>query len=268
MQRRFYHEERKVAVSEVEQNIGGHGVYLVFEKVIDRPDFKILEDKILDFVRVKPGTDDNHVTVEGIEISVRKWPEIRSGLVIVQQLQALVTVLDDFVALIKCGYRHPLSIVRIGKHQSELNMTNQGIPVDRASVIYSGAVRVVSYKEGILIKALAARGSRSDNSIKQLTATPNTPSAKEINLSTEFGMESMGCEECAATTGPAAFFVYLLQTLNSIAVHTGNGNNTTLKDALFARRPDLETLELSCANIKVLIPYIDIEDPILQHERR
>ncbi|THC93212.1 hypothetical protein EYZ11_007317 [Aspergillus tanneri] len=57
--------------------------------------------------------------------------------------------------------------------------------------------------------------------------------------------------------GPAAFFVDLLYKLNKKA-------SPTMLDKLFKRREDLKYLQLSCANTKVLVPYIDLVNEVLE----
>ncbi|KAK6814880.1 hypothetical protein RU639_009682 [Aspergillus parasiticus] len=73
------------------------------------------------------------------------------------------------------------------------------------------------------------------------------------------------CDECITTTSAAAYFVWLLDKLKQIEFHNGSSENkSNLQEKLLQRRPDLKGLELTCANTKNLIPYIDLVNEVLE----
>ncbi|MEQ7011289.1 neuraminidase-like domain-containing protein [Actinopolymorpha sp. B17G11] len=88
----------------------------------------------------------------------------------------------------------------------------------------------------------------------------DTPAA---TLEALFGsFEYCDCSHCRSIFSPAAYFVELLELLDaSDSPHTG----AKPISVLFARRPDLQHLLLSCENTNVVLPYIDIVNEILEH---
>src|SRR6266568_1411429 len=80
------------------------------------------------------------------------------------------------------------------------------------------------------------------------------------NWSTLFGpLDLSDCEDCHSLYSPAAYLVDLLEFLRKTPVTGG-----TLQDVLFARRPDLQYIKLSCENTNTTIPYIDLVNEVLE----
>lgn len=63
------------------------------------------------------------------------------------------------------------------------------------------------------------------------------------------------CQECASVHGPAAYLVDLLHFLDERNIRT----------PLFARRPDLGDIELSCHNSTTRVPVIDLVNELLEN---
>ncbi len=66
------------------------------------------------------------------------------------------------------------------------------------------------------------------------------------------------CDDCQSIYGPAAYFVDLLHMLDP------DGSDDAPVDHLFARRPDLPNLLLTCDNTNTALPYIDVVNEILE----
>lgn len=80
-----------------------------------------------------------------------------------------------------------------------------------------------------------------------------------------FGHSSFcSCKHCRSTLSPAAYLVDLLNFLKSIITQNG-GQNETLLDRLFIRRPDIGEILLSCDNTNTSFPYIDLVNEILEN---
>ena len=88
------------------------------------------------------------------------------------------------------------------------------------------------------------------------------------------------CEHCRSVLSPAAYFVDLLQFLDTeqsawqfflndwTVKHNGQAYTAKYKkpyDALVQRRPDLPALPLTCENTNVALPYIDVVNEILEY---
>jgi hypothetical protein len=69
------------------------------------------------------------------------------------------------------------------------------------------------------------------------------------------------CEHCRSVLSPAAYFAELLMFLKD---RKAVGANLTVKDVLFARRPDLGYIELNCENALTPLPYIDVVCEVLE----
>ena len=69
------------------------------------------------------------------------------------------------------------------------------------------------------------------------------------------------CEHCRSVLSPAAYFADLLMFLKDREATT---RALTVKDLLFARRPDLGYLELNCDNALTTLPYIDVVCEVLE----
>ncbi|THC89769.1 hypothetical protein EYZ11_010777 [Aspergillus tanneri] len=180
-----------------------------------------------------------------------------------QRLQALVNEPEDINALVKCGFISAEGITGCGGNAVP-SMVENGVPQERAQKIYNHALYVASRSERLWTRAIAARGTGSNMDVSLAAAAPlgsELSNGIEINLSAMFNMDSMGCEECASITGPAAFFVDLLHKLGGIP---NDKDRKTLLDKLFERRADLGNLELSCANTKALVPYVDLVNEVLE----
>lgn len=76
------------------------------------------------------------------------------------------------------------------------------------------------------------------------------------------------CEECRTVHSAAAYLVDVLQFLkNRLVVDTTVSTPVSTKiakDVLFARRPDLGDLDLSCDNTNIPLPYIDVVCELLE----
>ena len=100
-------------------------------------------------------------------------------------------------------------------------------------------------------------------------------------METLFGsMDYCDCDHCRSVLSPAAYFVDLLQFIDTEPEVWGNflahwvskyrGENYTDKymkpyEALRERRPDLPAIELTCENTTTAMPYIDIVNEILEY---
>lgn len=88
----------------------------------------------------------------------------------------------------------------------------------------------------------------------------STPVTSDPTWASLFGsVDYCGCEHCRSIYSPAAYFVDLLAWLDS---HELDGQ--TAFDVLNARRPDLQTIELSCINTNTVLPYVDLVNEVLE----
>ncbi|AUX48445.1 hypothetical protein SOCE26_099790 [Sorangium cellulosum] len=87
------------------------------------------------------------------------------------------------------------------------------------------------------------------------TATANTGGARRLpNWITLFGdLNKCACKHCQTVLSPGAYLMDLLEWVDGAPKRT-----------LFERRPDLEDIELTCANTNTVLPYIDLVNEVLE----
>jgi hypothetical protein len=200
---------------------------------------------------------------------------VKDLLATLQRLQALVADPDDIPGLLKCSFTSARSIARTPKETFITNAGSTGISSESATRIHNQASVVNVRNEHIWTSLLRARNevplggtgaSRMAAMSEELTASEDLPTDGTINLSTLFKdiIQSTECSDCASITGPAAYYVDILQQLQSWQTDPLTSGSPSLLDKLFERRPDLGDLQLSCANTNVLIPYIDLVNEALE----
>jgi hypothetical protein len=85
----------------------------------------------------------------------------------------------------------------------------------------------------------------------------NIPSYENI-----FGRPDLcECQQCRSVYSPSAYFVDLMRFLQGSKKNEGG---KTPLDVLFARRPDLGELQLTCENSNTLLPYIDLANEVME----
>lgn len=146
---------------------------------------------------------------------------------------------------------------------------------ERATNISNGNYRVFT----VLQQALRGSGmpavDGTDSSKDRLTILGEVGgnTMKNINLEELFGdMDSDPCDDCNSVTSPAAYFVEILQFLRNNNLDPDNAitkaNNLpltgTVLERLFARRPDLGNLQLTCPNTNTILPYIDLANEVME----
>ncbi|KAJ5322540.1 hypothetical protein N7452_010829 [Penicillium brevicompactum] len=189
-----------------------------------------------------------------------KWAAVTTYLFNLQRLQAFVNDPIEVGVLMRCGFTSAESVAERGSRALS-SILQQGISRESAVKICSQAQFIARRNEHLYTTALALRGSgsRADVNLAAI-GSQAAISREEINLSTMFGVNSVGCDDCSSLTGPAAFFVDLLHKLSRIDL----ASKDSVLDKLFERRPDLGDLGLSCANTNKLVPYVDLVNEVLE----
>lgn len=95
-------------------------------------------------------------------------------------------------------------------------------------------------------------------SLDSISAAKKLPELENL-----FGsFELSECPHCNSVLSPASYLVDMLHFLNdrhsTVASHS-------VKDVLFARRPDISHIELTCENTNTTLPYIDLVNEILEN---
>jgi hypothetical protein len=169
---------------------------------------------------------------------------------------------ESVEALRAAGYQSAQAIYAQGREQFLAQMTKAiGSPA-RASMAYARA-------QSVYATSLMAFGrynlALNGTNVKAMGG--GTPSAGTLNnlpsLQALFGsLDYFACEDCQSVYSPAAYLVDLLQYL--VQFGAAGGGVTNARDALLARRPEIQYVALDCSNTNVTLPYIDLVNEILE----
>ena len=150
---------------------------------------------------------------------------------------------------------------------------NQGTFVNNFKTVLGGEARAAhlhdkaSYTAAAAIN-LVANYSPAFNSLElrvlQAPGSDGVPKLERL-----FGsLDLCRCAHCRSVYGPAAYFAEILAFLaerpQSLTLSDGTTAEGSAKDVLFARRPDLGDIELTCENTNTPLPYVDLVNEILE----
>ncbi|KAH8688006.1 hypothetical protein BGZ60DRAFT_476567 [Tricladium varicosporioides] len=205
----------------------------------------------------------------------------------IQRLSLLVEMPEDLKYLLKTPLISAHDISNTPKDTFILSMTTLGLSSKSAVRIYNHALTVESRNEHLWaslqisrlksampamassLTAAVITGGETDSSVPVLRGTTlagSTTAVKpQINYESLFGLiDTNNCDDCDSVNSPAAYFVDLLRFLKNSPSDPTNLKSDSVLTKLFARRPDLQKLQLSCPNTNVLIPYIDLINEVLE----
>ncbi|MFF0087454.1 neuraminidase-like domain-containing protein [Streptomyces canus] len=151
---------------------------------------------------------------------------------------------------------------------------------DRARVVANtvATLMIAQYQDAYDAKPLWARnGSRAGafrGTAGDAADAESEGSATSAGSWTDFfgSVETCECDECRSLTGPAAYFVALLQYLDKRC--EPNADGITPADVLIGNaaknrsglRPDLPHIKLTCQNVNTTLPTIDLINQILESQ--
>jgi hypothetical protein len=193
--------------------------------------------------------------VENPTISVAA--DLKRDLYAFQRLHRLTSRAVETIALQNKGFHSALQIAR--QHPDVFGQkVGDALSSERAQVVHANAVRTATIAMALLGENAAALNRTELAALPRLDVDTQARLAGTTipNWETLFGtFDLCACTECSSADSAAAYFVDILQFLRERGV----------KDALFARRPDLGEIELSCENTNVAVPIIDLVTEILEN---
>lgn len=179
----------------------------------------------------------------------------------VKQLQRVARITPDYeeaAALIVAGYDSAVSIAQVDEGDFVAEQ-EEALGLAEARRIH----RTASYYAGEVFSNLV-RFNQNLNEMGGLTAVPSAPNYDSLvesspdgtkfpNWVTLFGgLNACKTRHCQTVLSPGAYFVDLLRFVDGAP-----------KNLLLSRRPDLQDMELTCANTDRVLPYIDLVIEIL-----
>lgn len=207
-------------------------------------DFELLTTPIDAFLDQRPNTSP---------------PAFRTELKTVQRMFKLTSSFEATATLMEGGYHSAQQIYRQGKSEFVSNVAGRaGWTIDSASATWNRAADTHAATLTILmdLKALEPEG------LPLVLKNKNVDLATFPNWNNLFqGGDLCDCAHCRSVLSPAAYFADLLMFLRE---RKSVNPAKTVKDILFARRPDLGYLELNCANALTPLPYIDVVCEVLE----
>ena len=226
--------------------------------------FANTKDELVNFLTANPKFDfkttylDHFIATNKVTLSAAALADAKAG----QRLWRICQDYDAIEALRSAGHYSALSVYSQGRGPFVAQMTAALGSESAAKMTYARAQTTCA-------TALIAYGrynlALNGTSVAALaTAAPDPTLLNNLpDLQTLFGsLDSFQCSDCQSVLSPAAYLVDLLQYLAGISATGGAATNA--RDALFARRPDIQYTALSCNNTNITIPYIDLVNEILE----
>lgn len=234
---------------------------------------------ITEFFKNQPNFDIRTTSVITAATPLGVDQAVINGLCDMQRTLAFASTLDEFQALVNSDLTSSFKIASMSVTQliNKINLSTadaQGIH-DRATTLsnHNQSALTSMFQAGRGTGIAVIDGGVSEKGRLNILGSIGGNTVKNINLEELFGaMDSDPCDDCNSVTSPAAYFVEILQFLRNKNLEPGNkhclsdGNNIrgTILERLFARRPDLGDLQLTCPNTTAIVPYIDLANEVMQ----
>lgn len=225
------------------------------------------------------------------------------GLCEMQRTLAFASTLTEFRVLMHCNLTSAFKIASMTVDSLIKMLNSHSIAMNHARAIHERATNISNRNQSVLTSLhqavrgtgmTAIDGHESPEDRLRILGEIGGNSVKNINLEELFGaMDSDPCDDCNSVTSPAAYFVELLQFLrnnnlnstthrdkdvrdvaesdtrvtepdNAVADDNGRNLDGSVLQCLFARRPDLGNLQLTCPNTTAILPYIDLANEVME----
>lgn len=209
-------------------------------------------------------------------------PDTVADLQRMQRVLRLARVPATAEKVLEAGFDSAMGLYEQGRGRAVATLAEAGVPQGEAHRLFESAHRRYA---GTL--ALLGQLSEAFNGV-ELTPTeaPQPPFVANGNGNGNLGgggpaalspnatiddfptlrglfgsLDLCQCKHCQSVYGPAAYFVDLLRWLR---LRQSTVPGTSVKDVLFARRPDLGKIALTCTNTTTELPYIDLVCELLE----
>lgn len=191
--------------------------------------------------------------------------DTRSELKVLQRVHRIAATTDAGAALLANGLHSSVQIMSMSRDTFVAKLVDSGVEPTQAQSIRATAEfqwtqvlhrlsELRSEVQSTMPAALAPHVITQEVRDEALSDLPD--------LELLFGpLDACDCPLCASIHGPAAYLADLLRFLDSHDASAGGG---TVLGVLRARRPDVTTLKLDCANTDTPLPFIDITNELLE----
>jgi len=167
-------------------------------------------------------------------------------------------------ALVESGYYSSAQVYQSGLAKLVSALTDKGVQEKEAEKVFKMAecqyatsmAMMIKYRDQLQVHP----GCIPSYKLSQDEMDDLAEQIPEIE--TLFGpLESREVRHCDSVLGPSAYLVDVLRFLDQ---KESIISDTSAKDILFQRRPDLGNIKLNCQNTKTPLPYIDLVCEILE----
>jgi len=226
------------------------------------PNFDLANGDLGALLKTSPAKSRNPKDAAALNHSVKS----------IQRIFKLAPVQRQTSALLDAGIHSAAQISAMGRSQFVNRFTANGtFTADEATDVFHRAHQI-HIATGLVAAELQAIGGAA--SVAAAAPAIAAQKLKQVsqdnpNLKKLFSLTDLcACEDCRSIAGAAAYLVDVLQYLKQrLVVDTTVGPpvaTRTARDVLFARRPDLGDIDLTCDNTNVPLPYIDVVCELLE----
>jgi hypothetical protein len=225
----------------------------------DHDDFELLHTHVDDFLKssVRPEFREQ-ADDEGFKLELKA---VQRVFKVAPTFEATDTLLADGLHSAQQIYRKGKSeFVKKYKKQSGFDAESATQTWSRAAATHAAVLTIVGDLKSLEVEALP-------NALKNADATAALSDFPNWDNLFQTG-DLCECEDCRSVLSPAAYFADILMFLKdreSVKAPANPGDPVpSVKDILFARRPDLGYIELNCENALTPLPYVDVVCEVLE----
>jgi hypothetical protein len=222
------------------------------------------KDELVSFLTAHPKFDfkktniDHFVATNKVSLSAPALADVKTA----KRLWGIGQNYDAVEALRGVGHNSARSVYSQGRGPFVAQMKTALGSESAANLAYARAQ--MTYAAALTAYGRYNLALNGTSVAAMATAAPDPTLLNNLpDLQALFGsLDSFQCSDCQSVLSPAAYLVDLLEYLAKISATGGSATNA--RDALFARRPDIQFAALSCNNTNITIPYIDLVNEILE----
>jgi hypothetical protein len=198
--------------------------------------------------------------------------KLRDQLKKTQRVFKLAPSFRQTTALLDAGVHSAAQIAAMGRNQFVQRFSGDGtFTAAEATAVFQKAtdVHLASTLLAAELRSISAAASTAALASPAVAEGLKRVSQQNPNLKNLFALTDLcECVDCRSITSPAAYLVDVLHYLeNRIVVDATQSpplSSRAAKQVLFARRPDLGEIDLTCDNTNVPLPYIDVVCELLE----
>ena len=193
--------------------------------------------------------------------AVKADPQVASLLKTVQRVYRAAPLFRHTEALINAGMKSARDISRQPKALFVSKMEAAAGGSAEAEAIYARAQTITMTALNVFTRFSPVLNK---GSIPFLNLSLDLSKTQIADWPSLFGSaDYCSCRHCRSVLSPAAYMVDLLHEFVDVYISDTHGNTGT--ELLFNRRPDINTMQLSCRNTNTTLPWIDLVNELLEN---